>query len=253
MSTATIDSNQKTFGIKFIIKQAWKIGNSCKWPMLIMILFALPLQIILTICISHGFKQPMSQTEQFTHFMVTNIVLAPFMISALMVGVQRCRNQAVSYKTGFQYINRWPLIILGNLIITAPIWISRPWLHDFLMQHHAALALFLVIVLFYGIFASQTLPLIADKKMGIFSAWALSFKKVAPHWIKILLTIISAWIMAALSFALPALAIALIMPNIPSLFGFIVLGIIAIWALPFLMAVHSVIYHRLNDINEVKN
>lgn len=255
----------EAFGIKAIIQQSWKNVRGCKWPMWIMILSSIAVQIIFNIFLHHMVQHPKSETTFLVGFILSGFLLAPLMISALMVGVQRCRNQIVSFKTGFRYVKRWPMLIVGKIVMELPIYLiiivqfllfGRPFLHHFLMHHHAVLVLFFIATYFYGTFAMLTLPFIADKKINPFSALITSIKKVSTHWIKILFTLIFAYLIVAVCLAIVGCVAAIIgaivshvLPHsIPIMVG-VAAFITSIWALPFLLSIPGVIYHRLIDNN----
>ncbi|HLB56299.1 MAG TPA: hypothetical protein VJK30_03085 [Coxiellaceae bacterium] len=255
----------EAFGIKSIIKQAWKNVHGCKWPMWIMILSTVVVQIILNFFSHHFSQQPKSEVKFFIDFILTGLLFAPLMISAVMIGVQHCRNQPVSFKTGFGYIKRWPMLIVGKIVTVLPVYFillplfllfGRPLLHNFLAHHIAVIFLFLLAVFFYAIFVMLTLLFIADKKINPFSALITSIKTVSTHWIRILFTLIFSYLIVLVCLAVVVGVAAIIgavishvLPHSISIMIGIAVFIASIWVLPFLLSVPGVIYHRLVDNN----
>lgn len=177
-----------------------------------------------------------------------------FLAGLFMVAIKKIRQEPISIRTGFQFFPLIGKLFLGVLCITLIV-VSISFLFDFiiafiegfleaLLKHsHSHLLLLwkifsfvlevVVISLAYSLLIF-VIPLIADKKMGVFRAISVSIKAVKPFWIKLSLILII--------FNLISILIV-----DTSLISFLILIVLWIWLVPFLFSAIAVAYHHLID------
>ena len=183
---------------------------------------------------------------------ITNIAIASFYAGSIMVAIKRTRNESVDRKTGFQYFHQFvPIAItlvivglIGNLftmIVNIPA-IAHA-LGSFLPYLDLISVLFSLIV--YTLFL-LSVPMITDKQYTTGQALAASPMLVGPHWFRIFLIFILAYLCIFIV-TIPTFIGLIFNSSIMTMIGGVIAIVAMIWLMPFLFLLVAEIYHRLVD------
>lgn len=138
-------------------------------------------------------------------------VMAPFMMGMIMLSVRRAAGLPVSFSTAFSYIHKAPTAIAAGLLTTLLTYVGS--------------ALLVLPGIYLAVAYGMTMPLIADRNLGVWQAMETSRKAVTRKWFRI--------------FGLYLLVAILVMLSV------LPLGIPLIWTVPWAMLTLGVAYHRI--------
>ena len=205
------------FDVMKVIKEGFRRIEGVKQPFvlafLIYIAVAIVTQTVLNLFFPSSAENPNLVNSQIISIL-SYPVLIPLMTGIMMMAVKYARGEPVEPKSIFDYYAITGKLALAGLLICIMTVIG-----------------FLLLIL-PGIYLSVayvfTLPLIADKGLGVWDAMELSRKTVTKQWWKI------AGVMGILS--------------ILSFLGFLALGIGLIWAIPlFFVTLYGLLYPMIFD------
>ena len=200
--------NNYTYSIIDIIKEGFVLSYGAKMTFNV----ALSLFFILAVGISVIILLAVPSLVNFLNVIVTMILL-PISVSVVLLGINRARGLEITVSQIFNYFGDMPSLVGAYLLVTI-----------FTMLGFMALIL---PGIYLAVSYSFTLPLIADKKLGVWEAMELSRKTITKQWFRF--------------FGLGLLAgLVIVISAIP-------LGIGLIWSIPALYLTYGLIYHRLFD------
>ncbi len=211
------------FDIIEMIKEGWNRIEGVKGLFLstfaVYIVVAIIVQIVLGIFFPS--PPPPAQPNLLNQQIVTILsypVLMPLIVGVIMLAIHYSRGEPIAFNSIFNYYHLTGKLALAGLLIYIMTIIG------------------FVLLILPGIYLSIayvfTLPLIADKGMGVWDAMELSRKAVTKHWFKVF----------GLFFLL-----SLIMT-----LGALVLGIGLIWAVPLLfVTLYGLLYPLIFDGVEI--
>lgn len=228
------------FSIADVLKEGWeKVGGfkGTIWAAIgIYILARILVQVVLGI-VKLGIGKGII-------FFLLNIIgffiTYPILIGIFMISLKRSVNLPVKATMVLNYYSSfWPIIgvsismvVLGGL----PMFFGVGFLA--MSSHSHSLLLFILGLLLFGagiylmISYSFVLPLIVEKKLGIWTTLEASRKAVTQHWFKIFFT----WVLMTL---------ILIISILPLFIGLI-------WSYPFVCAVRGIFYRILFGVEEAR-
>ncbi len=209
------------FDVMKVIKEGFRRIEGVKQPFvlafLIYVAAAIVTQTVLNLFFPSSAENPNLVNSQIVSIL-SYPVLIPLMTGIMMMAVKYARNEPVEPRSIFDYY-----AITGKLALAG------------LLVYIMTVIGFLLLIL-PGIYLSVayvfTLPLIADKGLGIWDAMELSRKTVTKQWFKIAAVI-------------GILSIAFVL-------GFFAFGIGLIWAIPlFFVTLYGILYPMIfNEVEE---
>jgi len=147
---------------------------------------------------------------------IVGILTLPISVGIVLLGIKRAREEEIRIPDIFNYFGEFPKLLLAYIMVSILLVIG-----------------FLLLVLpgiYLAISYTFVLPLIVDKKMGIWEAMELSRKTITKQWFKF--------------FGLTILAVLfIVLSAIP-------FGIGLIWSIPTVYIAYGLLYHRLFDESE---
>lgn len=211
------------FTIGEVFKEAWQRTSGFKAPVLgaiitiCLALAVLSFSIILLIGLFNMIDPTLASLLEVIFNFLISVVSYPLVAGILMMGLFRAVDAPVKYSMAFAYFKYSLPIIIATFFSSLLVMLG-----------------FLLLVI-PGIYLSIayvfTMPLIIEKDMDFWQAMETSRKAVHQHWFKVFLI-----------YAL--VGIIYIISLIP-------LGIGLIWALPFFVALHGVLYRRIFGIDSI--
>ena len=218
-SSAEISSYD--FGIIDLIKEGWARMNGVKTQFIIAFILYVIIAVIVSILLAIVFPQGTEENPNLLNQLIASVisipVLVPLFVGMYMMAINHVRGEAIEFKLMFNYYPMTGVLSLASISVYIMMFIG-----------------FILLVL-PGIYLSIayifTLPLIADKGMGVWEAMEYSRKKVTEHWFKI--------------FGLTLLLGLIVMV------GTMLLGIGLIWAMPLMfVTLYGLLYTRIFDEGE---
>jgi hypothetical protein len=163
------------FDIIEIIKAGWAQINGVKAQfviaMIIYIVATLIVQVILGMVFPTGTTEAPNYLNQQIVGILSYPVLMPLIIGIMMMAIHHTRGESINFKSIFNYYHLTGILSLAGISV-------------YLMT-----ILGLILLIIPGIYLSIayvfTLPLIVDKKMGVWEAMEHSRKSVTKHWFKV--------------------------------------------------------------------
>ncbi|HIG65605.1 MAG TPA: hypothetical protein EYQ43_08665 [Methyloprofundus sp.] len=211
------------FTISEVFKEAWARTSGFKGPVLVAVLIiflalaAINFGTILVVGVFNMIDPALATILTSSFKFVISMASYPIGAGILMMGLYRSVDAAVEYKLAFAYFSYSLPIIIATLFASLLVVLG-----------------FMLLVL-PGIYLSIayifTLQLIIEKDMNLWQAMETSRKAVHQHWFKI--------------FFIYALV------GIIYLISLIPLGFGLIWALPFFVVLHGVLYRRIFGIDSI--
>ncbi|RKZ40064.1 MAG: hypothetical protein DRQ49_09535 [Gammaproteobacteria bacterium] len=195
------------FSITDVLKEAWQKTYGIKWTFfaigIVFILIAVGISLIFT-----GLLQQL----------IFMIIMYPFLVGIMMIGVRRSVELPVSFSMAFGYFG-----------YTIPIIIAA-----FLMSVLMIIGTLLLIIpgIYLSVAYLLTLPLIVEKNLGAWRAMEASRKAITHHWFKVFFTY----------FIMGIIYIISIIP----------LGIGLIWSIPMMVNVGGILYRIMFGVEEAR-
>lgn len=138
-------------------------------------------------------------------------VVVPLSLGVLLLGYQRANNEELRVENIFNYyIYVWPLVFTSILVV---------------IFTYIGTLLFILPGIYLSIAYTFALPLIVDKKLGVWAAMEVSRQAVTQHWFMVFSVLLVLGLLTMLS-AIP-------------------MGIGLIWTLPLFMIAHGVMYRKI--------
>ena len=203
------------FKIFALIRESYYRSNGVKWIFLAGLLTYIVIAVILNTIL--GFIIPLNKAfANDVHSLLSMPVLVPIMLGINMLSILHVRAKELRISSIFDYfIIVWPLVF-ASLAMYIMIGVG---------------IMLLIIPGIYLVIAYRfTLPLIADKNMGIWDAMELSRKSVTKRWFKFFGLDVSLLILILIS-AIP-------------------FGIGLIWTIPLSFIANGLLYHHIFDDEE---
>jgi uncharacterized membrane protein len=207
------------FDVMKVIKEGFRRIEGVKQPFILAFSLYITVAIVTQLVLGIFFPSPPPPAEpnllnQQIISILSYPILMPIMTGIIMMAVKYAREEPVEVKSIFDYYH-----IVGHLALAS------------ILIYIMTLIGFLLLII-PGIYLSVayvfTLPIIADKGLGVWEAMELSRKTVTKQWFKI------AGVMGILS--------------ILSILGFLTLGIGLIWAIPlFFVTLYGLLYPMIFD------
>jgi len=208
------------FGVGEILSEAWERVSGAKLKIMAAVLIYIIIASIATGIVSLFLDaQPYYAAEETLHGLMIDTVVGwiispitvPLSVGLLLLGYSRANEEEIRIESIFDYyILVWPLVF-------ASIFIS--------ILTYIGFALLILPGIYLSIAYSFTLPLMVDKKLGIWGAMEVSRQAVTKHWFTIFGVNISLVLLTVLS-AIP-------------------LGIGLIWTIPLVMITQGVMYRKI--------
>ncbi len=209
------------FSVFGLIQAAWERISGVKWIFLAALFAYLVIAVVLTSIISiflpSGGTENTMDISTFAGSQLQSLlaspVLVPVMTGILMLSIRHARSETLELSSIFNYfIIVWPLVFasiaMNVLIIVGFLFLLLPGIY-------------------LSVAYAFTLPLMADKGLGIWEAMELSRKTITKRWFKVFgLNIV--------------LAFFIVLSAIP-------LGIGLIWSIPLAYVAYGLLYHRIFD------
>jgi len=126
---------------------------------------------------------------------IHSMLFAPFLTGAILIAIQHCRGNLISYKSGFiyfKYWKYWPRLAIANVIIFLTATPLSAAIGFLMVGHYHSTEVLASTILYYFcswiffLLISLTLPLIVDKNMNIYTAFKESIKKIFPYLHKVI-------------------------------------------------------------------
>ena len=181
-----------TFSISKVLSEARERSRGAKFIILSSSFIYIALASLLHTFFSLFLSVPPSFEGSDTHLFLSEQaitllsmpVLLPLFVGIIMMGLKRAGDQKVHFSNLFDYfVDVWQLVlasVLMNLLIVL------------------GLLLFILPGIYLSIAYAFTLPLMIDKRLGIWEAMELSRKAVGKRWFKFF--IFTAWMSSVIDF-----------------------------------------------------
>jgi len=203
-----------------VLDEAWQRTRGLKGPVwgsyILLVLAVIVINVVVGVLggiLGHG---AMAAGFAVAVQLTVSLVTYPFMAGIMMMGVYRAVDREVSYRMAFDFFGFFVPIILATILVALLTMVGF---------------IFLVIP---GIYLSVAylcvLPLIIDKKMGVWQAMETSRKGIGRKWFTVFIIYLVLGFIVMLS-AIP-------------------LGIGLIWTVPMMIAASGVIYRDLFGVSE---
>ncbi len=200
------------FDIIELIKEGWQRIEGVKGVFVSAFAIYVVAAIIVQTGLSLIFPSPADNPDFANQTIVTILsypVLMPLLTGMIMMAIRHVRGESIVFQDVFGYYGMtWTLALAALLIYVMTV---------------TGLLFFILPGIYLSVAYIFTLPLIADKGIGVWEAMELSRKMVTQHWFKVF------GLMILLSLGLMA--------------GFVTFGIGLIWAVPLmLIALYGLLY-----------
>lgn len=253
----------QNFSVHRTLGRAWKLVDGSKaalWSVntasilvivfVMMVLIAIATPLLMNYDHSIADSRLMFGIVLLVINLVVSALIAPLLVGAMMTAIKHVRGETITAKTGYQYLNRWLPAILAVFVImlitnavTAFVSVA---LNTFIMtpaivevSNFICTALIYTLILF-------SLPLVADKKLGAFSAIVTSMKLVIPHWFRTFVLMIITFIL--LTFSIIPLIIGILLKTwLAGILGAAISILILTWMLPYGLLILGVTYVELQN------
>jgi len=208
------------FGIIDIIKAGWERIDGVKLQFVVGFLIYMLISILVQVVLGLVFPQGTTEDPKVLNQLILGVlsipILVPLLVGLMMMGIHLSRGEEISFKSVFDYYHMTGILSLGAILVYIMTFIG------------------LILLILPGIYLSIaymfTLPLIADKGMGVWEAMEYSRKTVTKHWFKV--------------FGL------MILLTIIAVVGTIPLGIGLVWAIPLMfVTIYALLYPLMFDRN----
>ena len=200
------------FEIFGLIQEAFNRIEGVKWIFMAGLFAYMVIALILNVVL--GFIFPAgNEIANNAKSLLSMPVLVPIMLGIVMLAISHVRAKNLQLQSIFDYyVYVWPLVFAS-------------------IAMYIMIAIGFLLLILPGIYLAVsykfTLPLIVDKKLGVWEAMELSRRTVTKRWFKF--------------FGLDiALLIIVLVSAIP-------LGIGLIWTAPMAFIAHALLYHHLFD------
>lgn len=238
------------------IKAAWAEMKGAKWAiwaaLLVMAVIAALLSFVINKITGNDPKNPTFIIQHILLPLLTNLAIAPLYAGAVMSAIKRVRNEEVTGGTSFNYFSKFlPLaitMILMNLIPNILTAIGMSPIITSLGGHGKMIAELLagVTSLVVYTFLLFSMPLVADKDASPINALKQSIAAVKPHWVKVLLCIVCAYLVMAVP-AIPLFIGVLAQSKVLVIVGAAILIAAFIWTAPLFFMIQGKLYQKLVD------
>ncbi len=208
------------FTIGEIISEAWERVSGAK----LVIVGAMLIYVVIATIITQIFSlfidpTQYQETGEYAKEFAANIVLGwlaspvtiPLYVGSLLLGYQRANDEELEIQSIFNYyVLVWPLVF-ASILITTFVYIG--------------MLLLILPGIYLAVAYSFTLPLMVDKKLGIWAAMEVSRQAVTKRWFTIF----------GVNFVLGLLAVLSAIP----------IGIGLIWTIPLILIAQGVMYRKI--------
>jgi uncharacterized membrane protein len=201
------------FSITGVLKEGFRRTDGVKWIFMGAILLYYIIQLVFGLTILTFIPSLAQVIDQ-----IVAILTLPISVGIVMLGINRAREQELHIHDIFNYFNDFPQLLLAYFLMVILI--------------VGGFMLFILPGIYLAVAYSFVLPLLVDKKLGVWEAMELSRKTITKQWFSFFgLGIVA--------------AIFVLVSAIP-------LGIGLIWSLPTVYIAYGLLYHRLfDDVDEV--
>ncbi|OGO94633.1 MAG: hypothetical protein A3F41_04945 [Coxiella sp. RIFCSPHIGHO2_12_FULL_44_14] len=246
---------QRNFTIWELLLETWNLQSGCKWPIWAILLcgglLSTLVQLIILFFLLPDPHHPPVLYAYLLSPLINSIILAPFLMGTLMIGIERARGKPISVRSGFGYFYKtWPAIVtlftiafLSNItmyIVHLPSLVVATGRWAVWLSLLAGIIAFLVYV-----FLLLSIPLVADKHLSPWKAMSTSMNVIKPCWLKVVGLLVVVYLLFILSI-LPFF-LGMLWHHYAGLVGAAIFIYLLIWLLPYLFLVQSMLYHRLMD------
>ena len=182
---------------------------------------------------------------------ITDIIIAPLIAGAIMVGILRARNKKTGGQTGYQYFKRSVpvMIIVAILSLITSLILYFSSMSSFTGSISIILASMIIAALIGLLIISFfvfSVPLAVDKELPALQAICTSFHLAKQNWLKIVGLIIVSYLIFFCMLAPTMLGVFLgATPFV--VIGLVVTVLLVIWLGPFLILIHGTLYHKVVD------
>jgi len=161
------------FDIIEIIKEGWRRMDGVKGVLVtafaIYVVIAIAIQMVLGIVFPSPAENP-NFANQTIVTILSYPVLMPLLTGMIMMAIRHVRGEQIVFQDMFGYYGMtWTLALAALLIYVMTV---------------AGMMLLILPGIYLSVAYIFTLPLIADKGMGVWDAMELSRKTVTQHWFK---------------------------------------------------------------------
>jgi len=248
---------QPTLNVGAILKTAWHNVKGSKWPIWAPFLVAALLTAVIYTISFFSLANFTNQHFLFFQLLIpvmTNVIVAPLYVGAIMVAIKKVRQESIDGASGFKYFHLYiPLVIVALMVSLAG---SAPHLLvAYLVVTTKEVSIFLDIImvlisLVIAIFFLLALPLVADKSKAPFVAIKQSLVTMPRYLPKVLLIFLVGYLFIFIA-VLPAvigMSINMIFHNVLIMYvGVAISAAASVWLVPFYILLVGVIYHHLID------
>ncbi len=208
------------FSISEVLSEAWQKVSGSKLKIIGAFFVYAVIATLTTQFISLFLDStPYMEAEQYADAFIINALVGwlaspvtlPLSLGVLLLGYARANDEALAIDTIFNYyVYVWSLVF-ASLLIT--------------LFTYVGFALLLIPGIYLSVAYSFTLPLIIDKKLGIWGAMEVSRQAVTHAW----------WTIAGVNGTLFVIVVLSAMP----------MGVGLIWTIPLLMIAQGVMYRKI--------
>lgn len=194
--------------------------------------------------ITTGMNNTIHSPTQAVLKFIRAIILAPMFVGYAMIGIKRAVNLPVSAWMVWDYYRYFIKIagtmLVGTILIAGLFSLAMALLATSMFFTNtivhvisilAAIALILTSIYFSYCFIFAT-QIVAEKKLGIWTSLQLSRRAINQHWFKIFFTFLLLFIILIVAA------------------GIFCIGLI--WAIPFIVIAHGILYRILFGVEEVR-
>ena len=205
------------FSVIGVLKEGFRRTYGVKWIFVGAVLLYTIIQLVFGLIILTFIPSLAQVVDQ-----IVAILTLPISVGIVMLGINRAREQELHIHDIFNYFNDFPQLLLAYFLMVIFI-----------------VAGFMLLVLpgiYLAVAYSFVLPLIVDKRLGVWEAMEISRKTITKQWFSF--------------FGLGIIAVLFL------LISAIPFGIGLIWSIPTVYIAYGLLYHRLFDdidkINEIQ-
>lgn len=193
-----------------VLSEAWERVSGSK----LQLVGGMVVYVVITLLVTGLFSFFLNDDSVLTEIIVgflASPVTVPLMVGMLLLGYSRANDEEVKLDSMFNYYTLvWPLVF-ASLLVTILTYIG--------------LALLLLPGIYLATAYTFTLPLMVDKKLGIWAAMEVSRQAVTKKWFSVFGVSISLFLIMMVS-AIP-------------------FGIGLIWTIPLALIAHGVMYRKI--------
>ncbi|MEO1938377.1 MAG: hypothetical protein ABGW85_07055 [Sulfurimonas sp.] len=201
------------FSVIGVLKEGFRRAYGVKWIFIGAVLLYTIIQLVFGLIILTFIPSLAQVVDQ-----IVAILTLPISVGIVMLGINRAREQELHIHDIFNYFNDFPQLLLAYFLMVIFIVVG-----------------FMLLVLpgiYLAVAYSFVLPLIVDKKLGVWEAMEISRKTITKQWFSF--------------FGLGIIAVLFL------LISAIPFGIGLIWSIPTVYIAYGLLYHRLfDDVDEV--